>query len=153
MNFLTANSLSEDGFLQYYKDIDTGEVPAYTNFVADGSGVSTLGGLASETLGGRNRWVDEMCPIDWDVTHVSSEIDWMRFFWYILTHEGDGPTFRQILEWFNFANDSPSFYVLDKSDVYIPLLWAAEDSDMEPFLNRIEAANCAHGAFHGGTCN
>jgi len=76
----------------------------------------------------------------------------MRFFWYLLTHEGDAPTFRQILEWFDYTENDPVVYAFDSSTVYIPLLWAAEDSDMEPFTDRIDDANCAHGVFHGVEC-
>lgn len=145
-----SNLESEDGIFQYYKDINLESVPAYADFVNVGkSRVSLLG---TGSLGGQNRWVDQKCNADWTEEHVSSELDWMRFFWYLLTHEGDAPTLREVLAWMDFARDDPITYVFDLVNVYSALLLAAEDSDMEPFVERIEDANCEHGVYNGTSC-
>jgi hypothetical protein len=87
------NTSSEDGEFIYYKEIDVAAVPAYSDLV---DGLIELPGTATGA-GGTVGWVEDQCPGDWGVDYmdsaatvpaeVSSEIDWLRFFWEFLTSQ------------------------------------------------------------------
>ena len=83
--------VNADGAFKYYKDIDEDTLPSYEYFedpLVDDRVVSLLGGTGSPP-GGPNRWVELQCSNDWDHPleaetldqEVSSEVDWLRFFW------------------------------------------------------------------------
>jgi hypothetical protein len=55
---------TEDASFVYYKEIDTNAVPAYVDFVTDGS-IVTLGANQNPQYGGPLQWVQTMCPDDW----------------------------------------------------------------------------------------
>lgn len=82
---------SEEGTFKYYKRIDPEEAPAYLDFVeTDHYRVSLQGGELESTLGGRSAWVENECSNDFAEPQTSgeditSEIDWMRFFWRLVT--------------------------------------------------------------------
>lgn len=84
-----------EGVFRYYKEIDPETAPAYGSFVdpeGDDYQVALDGGASA--VGGASRWVELQCDDaveegDWDppgqVTEVTSEIDWVRFYWGFLT--------------------------------------------------------------------
>src|SRR5690606_19197174 len=65
---------------------------AYEDFIASGNRVQLKGGDGN-ALGGESAWVENQCENDWDWPlnsdplgqEVTSEIDWMRFFWRLVT--------------------------------------------------------------------
>lgn len=100
-----------DGVFRYYKDIDTSAdgVPAYTDFVGAGNRVSLQGGVGTSVLGGHNAWVagEQDCDQDWNngTNEVTSEIDWMRFFWQFLTDTGGAePEFWDVVHLLAFTD-------------------------------------------------
>lgn len=151
-NFLDLdNSANEDGVFRYYKDINTGLLPDYVDFMDPQQGnsrVSLLGGTDSNTLGGVNRWTENMCLGDWQIDEVSTEIDWMRFFWHFLTRAGNPPTLPQILDFLAFVAANPGLYPMDDINVFPQLQQAMGDS-LPQFLTRFNAANAAMGVHNG----
>jgi hypothetical protein len=89
-----------DARFKYYKQIVNIQ-GNYTDLMADNYNVSLLGDEVCvgdppvcHVLGGDLAWVENKCPSDWDpdpnltnVMDVSSEIDWMRFFWQLSAAE------------------------------------------------------------------
>lgn len=147
------NDEDEDGIFRYYKDIDP-SYTSYTSFVdpqGDNYRVSLFGGAPNQTpLGGENRWTEGECPQDWEVEHVSSELDWMRFFWFFLTRSGDAPTLSQILGFFAYVAQNDT---VDLVNAW-PELRAKLDvaPGMSSFADRFEDANCAMGVYNADTC-
>lgn len=97
----------EEGVFRYYKDINVMKFPSYQPFVDGGSLVALQGGAAG-TVGGVSRWVATQCLDDWDgwdTTHeVTSEMDWMRFWWRFLSDQAQAqPGLDQILEFTSFV--------------------------------------------------
>lgn len=147
------NNVNEDGVFRYYKDIVTNNMDwtYYNDFVAANSIVSLLGG--DETaLGGENRWTENMCPNDWAEEGVSSEIDWLRFFWHFLTRSGTPPTLPQIFEFFAWVVSES--YPMTETDVWCPLRLALSQSQWSSFVGRFDQANTDMGVYNGnaGTC-
>ena len=87
---LTYNEIDKQATFKYYKEIDDVYME-YEEFIADGQLVSLEGGDSLDTLGGPSRWVETQCSSDWlnsvGVVEVTSEIDWMRFFWQFLASD------------------------------------------------------------------
>ncbi|MFO0636954.1 MAG: hypothetical protein U0168_29335 [Nannocystaceae bacterium] len=102
----------EAGIFRYYKDIElVGNPSPYQAFVDGGSLVALEGGVAAGTVGGQSRWVATQCPTDWAVwsmtQDVTSEIDWMRFWWRFLSDQATNqPTLGQILGFTAFVEAS-----------------------------------------------
>jgi len=110
------NDISEEaGMFVYYKDIDYDAVPAYQAFVEDDGYRVDLPGSVNG-LGGTVAWVENECPNDFDTaygdgssmqvsTAISSEIDWLRFFWEFLTLQSQPPQpeFWEIPQWLAHA--------------------------------------------------
>lgn len=143
-----------DGIFHYYKDINVdpiGGFPLYAEFIANQSRVSLLG---TDDLGGENSWVTNQCPNDWAVNGVSSEIDWMRFFWRFLTKAGTTkPTPRQILEFLYYVQDNDAIYPINASNVGCQLdLAMAFYADLYESLPRFQEANSVMGVYHGDAC-
>ncbi len=146
------NLASEDGYFHYYKDIST---PSYLDFYNKGSLVSLRGGTDPETaidgtLGGENRWVENRCADDWNnplVPGVSSELDWLRFFWYFLTAEDDAPTVEEIMLVLKARHDGKSDpdYLMGRDNAY-PAIRVALIDLLPAFTTRFEAANVETGA-------
>lgn len=112
-HFLAAVAFNDifqvDGTFVYYKEIDVAAVPDYQEFVDQGSRVSL--GATQFQYGGQARWVETMCPTDLDAPggDVTSEIDWMRFWWQFLTALGNDvgarPSLWQVLQVISFTHD------------------------------------------------
>lgn len=107
-----------EGIFHYYKDIDLDAAPAYEDFVdplLDDLRVQLDGGVASTTWGGPSRWVELQCDEtpdvgDWDppgtTTEVTSEVDWVRFFWQFHTANISGtsrPNFWQVVHMVSYT--------------------------------------------------
>lgn len=138
-----------DGIFRYYKDIKNDqEWNQYNNFLAANSRVSLFGG-DDTALGGENRWTDNMCPGDWAEEGVSSEIDWLRFFWHFLTRTGTAtrPTPREILEFLAWVVDEN--YTTSETDVWCPLRLALSQSPWDVFTDRFDQANTDMGVYNG----
>ena len=147
----TFNDAEEDGIFRYYKDINTEfNKPHYDAFVAADLKVSLYGGTNVNTLGGKNRWTDSMCTNDWAEPGVSSEIDWLRFFWHYWTRSGTSPTLPEILEFFAWVVDEN--YAIDDTNVGTVLRTALGESQWSSFGGRFEQANCDMGAYNENTC-
>lgn len=145
----------EDGIFTYYKAIDTNIVPDYQDLVDVDYAVSLQGGV--EAQGGTERWVDNMCPTDWDWPYtgdpedeeITSEIDWMRFFWDLVASQqqglGDPATVPDVLD------------ILDAADwSYAPGVWADlvdavtnhPDPNVSAHSARFQALNDDNGVFN-----
>ncbi len=143
-----------EGWFRYYKDINVDDFDAYEDFVSASSRVSLLGGTANENpVGGENRWTENQCPNDWDGDDVSTELDWMRFFWRFLTKDGaTKPTLRQILEFLVYVTDDSLLYPIDKSNVWPQLAEAmGASSGFDQFLTRFQEANTVMGVYNDDT--
>lgn len=143
------------GVFRYYKDINVENFPSYEDFVGASSLVSLLGGTAMDSpLGGENRWTANQCPNDWDEHEVSSEIDWMRFFWRFMTKVGTSnrPTLRQILAFFAYVDDDKILYPINRTNVW-PVLEEAMgvSSEWSEFLTRFQEANEVMGVYNDDT--
>lgn len=112
--------------------------------------MSLYGGTNVNTLGGKNRWTDSMCTNDWAEPGVSSEIDWLRFFWHYWTRSGTSPTLPEILEFFAWVVDEN--YAIDDTNVGTVLRTALGESQWSSFGGRFEQANCDMGAYNENTC-
>lgn len=150
----------EDGIFRYYKDIDISMLESYEDFVdpmLDNSRVSLFGDPMScdPCYGGEPRWTESQCLPDWNEGGVSNGMDWMRFFWYFLAKEGDSPTLREILEFFDFAEDNDTVLLEFGFDLYNvgPTLRAAlGESALSDFADRFEEANCVMGVYDDIAC-
>lgn len=140
-----------DGIFRYYKDINVGVFDSYQDFVMNSSRVSLLG---TDDLGGETRWTANQCSNDWAEDGVSSEIDWMRFYWRFLTKTGvTKPTLQQILSFFADAESNKDFYELDKLNIGSKLEEIMSFSAEFPFTARYREANCAMGVYNVDTCD
>lgn len=144
-NHISANS----GIFHYYKDI---KQPEYLDLVMGGYRVSLQGGDALESpLGGENSWTENRCDADWDTGEVSSEIDWLRFFWRFLAEPSSGggdpqPTLQEILQILAYANASNT---IDDTNVYevIEATIADPNLDFSQYLGRFQDANQIMGVY------
>ncbi len=126
------NDPNPEGVFRYYKDIDTDvEVgyPSYADFVANENVVALEGGVGPGTLGGQNRWVATMCGSDWNaagVNEVSTELDWLRFWWAFYTAAGPGsqPDFWDMIDHVVFTHVN---YFWDFDAVWQQLVDAIND--------------------------
>lgn len=141
---------SEDGVFRYYKEIDLVLAPLYADFVAAESRVSLLGGTDPETLGGASRWVAENCPDDWSsgtpADEVTSEIDWLRFWWRFATEQsGSQPTIVQVLEFMSYVQTN---YAWSAGQVHPHLRNAMDDAAWSAYLSRFDDITEEQGTFN-----
>lgn len=140
-----------DGMFHYYKLIDKILFPDCADLVDNSYKVSLLGG----PLGGQNSWTKNQCLSDFMADGVSSEIDWMRFYWRFLTKAGGSkPTLREILEFLAYATTDPGLEpeVFTKTNVW-PLLRQSMDASVNyfQFVTRFEEANDIMGVYNDDT--
>lgn len=143
------NVVDNDGVFRYYKDINVDTFTDYKDFFnpPGNSRVSLLTGNDPESFGGPDRWTNNECLQDWSENEISSELDWLRFFWHFVTRSGPSPTVRQLLELFKFVKDQN--YVVDQINIFPVLQQAVGDSPvMMPFLGRFNNANTAMGVYN-----
>lgn len=108
------NDISEeDGVFKYYKETD--HLAGWEDFSALDGQISLLGGSGSGVVGGPSAHVANMCTTDWNwplqtgslAEEVTSEIDWLRFFWRFLTAQDVGlepqPTFWEVAHLVRFT--------------------------------------------------
>jgi len=143
------DNTDEDGIFRYYKDIDVKKYDDYQAFAEANSRVSLLGD-GIPPLGGELRWTENQCPNDWAEQEVSTELDWMRLFWHILTRSGTPPTLKEMLEFLNFIASSPNIYAVDHINVWCEIRDAVDDSPvMGTFAARFDQANIDTGVYNG----
>lgn len=108
------NDPDASGVFRYYKDIDEMLLMDYAAFEANDGDVALEGGAEAGTLGGRSQWTEQMCQNDWDYPlqsltldqEVTTEIDWLRFFWQFSTPAGNGvPTFWETVRLVTYSQD------------------------------------------------
>jgi hypothetical protein len=107
--FAMNNTTSEQGEFRYYKRIDPLYEVEFADLIADDYVVDVSDEAVS---GGQNQWVKLQCPNDWayDVEgsfvdepvgqkdDISTELDWMRFFWRLTTEQdSERPALSQVL--------------------------------------------------------
>jgi hypothetical protein len=150
----------ESGEFVYYKDIDVQAVTAYESFVENDGYRVDLPGSATG-LGGTVGWVDAQCENDWSTlfgddaeqfpTAVSSEIDWLRFFWAFLTSQDPGiapkPGFWQVPQLISHAliyDENPWGAAICPLDAF------GEARVWEPIVNTLgtDPGNAGLDAFH-----
>jgi hypothetical protein len=109
---------SHFGLFRYYKEIDLVKFPDYSDFAMDGSQVNLAGG-DSTVLGGQSAWVETECDDDWawpdegiEGEEVTSEIDWLRFFWGLSTADemtyGSAMPFWDVVHLLGFTHSGAS---------------------------------------------
>ncbi len=83
------------GWFRYYKElIETPSPEGYLVATPDGP------------VGGVNQWVQTQCPTDFNAgQEISSEIDWLRFFWDYITAPSDQPSFWDVVELYKYTNE------------------------------------------------
>lgn len=167
------NDISEEnGEFTYYKDIDSDAVPAYEDFVTiEGYRVELPDGVSG--LGGTTAWVESQCTEDWNTefgdemalhpTAVSSEIDWLRFFWEFLTlQDAPQPEFWEvplvIAHALKYDENPWSGTVCTNGDftgemrVWEPLINTLTsdpgNAGLDAYLERFEGLNDTHKVFH-----
>jgi hypothetical protein len=160
-HFIAAATFNEvdipdgDGVFRYYKAIDTEMFPEYADLKAASYRISLLGGTALESpLGGENRWTENRCPDDWAVDEVSTELDWLRFFWRFLTKGVDNkPTLSDVLEFFAYAKETGSaLWPINGTNVWPQLELIMDDSPgFFQFLPRFQEANEVMGVYNDDT--
>jgi len=147
--FNDSTTADADGIFRYYKDIrNDDDWDYYNDFLAANSRVSLFGG-DDTALGGGNHWTAYMCTGDWNQEGVSSEIDWLRFFWHFLTRSGPRPTPRQILEFLAWVVEEVENYQTSETDVWCPLMNALGQSQWASFADRFDEANDDMGVYNG----
>ena len=161
------SDLSEDadGYFKYYKDADESLLTAYADFEEAGPNqriVSLAGGSGSEVLGGPDRWVELQCEDDWDHPlqaetldqEVSSEIDWLRLFWRLVT--ADETTYGPALSFWDVV------HLVTYTQINDP--WTLDDHALWPNLHdavtnagfsaaqesRFEDLSAEHGVYNDG---
>ena len=164
----------ENGEFVYYKDIDDTEVPAYQDFVQEDGYRVALPGSGSG-LGGTVAWVRTQCTGDWNTlygddteqipTAISSEIDWLRFFWEFLTSKDTSiapqPGFWEVPQilahaliydinpWQSYVCPTGGF---GEMRVWEPLVNTLTNdpgnADFDLYLNRFVQLNGTHGVWH-----
>jgi hypothetical protein len=157
------SDLSEDadGAFRYYKDPDEELLESYIPFEEGGRVVSLLGGaLPATPLGGADRWVAEQCPNDW--VHplqeeslgeeVTSEIDWLKFFWRFMTAEYNGagtpPGFWDVVHLVRFTQTNDPW---DDFVVWPHMLNAVQNaaSGLEDYEEHFIELSIDHGVYNG----
>jgi hypothetical protein len=156
------DAAAPEGIFHYYKNIDIDAVPAYEDFVdpmLDDLRVQLDGGALSSTWGGASRWVDLQCDVtanvgDWDppgtTWEVTSEIDWLRFFWQFHTADVTGtskPGFWDVVELVAYTQ---SEHPWQSSAVWNNLLVTLQDagSGLTAYEDRLDPLNTANGVFN-----
>lgn len=134
-----------EGIFRYYKTSFPND--EYDDLKDDKYRVSLPGGTIP--LGGVNRWTDNQCSMDWANEGVSSEIDWLRFFWYFLTNGSqDRPLLEDVLEILaDTKSTEEDIPVLDKGNFWIKI-HEVVDQNWSQFLTRLEDANTEMGVFN-----
>lgn len=148
---------SGEGEYQYYKEIIVANQPSYADLVDGNYMVSLLGGTLESTVGGRSAWVQNMCPADWNHPllpeslgeHVSSEIDWMRFFWGFIADPdpsismfGTPPDLRVVLDLFSAAG---TLEAQDQYGTFEVAINNPSNASIFPFAQRFESIAIKNG--------
>lgn len=146
----------EDGIFTYYKAIDPGDAPQYQDLIDVDYAVALEGGSGAQ--GGTSRWVDNECPNDWDwpydatpsAQEVSSEIDWLRFFWAFVASQdaglGNPADVSDILDVLNATQWT-------ETEVWAFLVNAIEnhpDPDVSEHSDRFQDLNDEYGVYNEG---
>jgi hypothetical protein len=141
------NHLASDaeGIFRYYKTKFPNE--EYMDLVDDDYRVSLPGIIAP--LGGGKRWAENSCSADWANEGVSSEIDWLRFFWYFLTEgDQDRPLLGDVLGILADTKDMEDDMPLgNKKNTFIKIRTAVSEN-WPQFLTRLDDADTEMGVFN-----
>lgn len=136
------------GTFRYYKELDPTAFGGSSADLIDGD---YLVSVPDDTEGGVNRWTEQQCPTDFNATspiEVTSEIDWMRFFWDFITAPGTQPTFWDVVSLYRFTNVN---YTWGAQDPLWPnLVDAIEDNSLglTQFSTRFENLEPDHELFN-----
>jgi hypothetical protein len=154
-----------EAVFRYYKEINTdpnGDGASYGCFVdpdCDNYRVSLLG---TNDLGGEPAWVENMCVEDWEeyqtappmphAVEISSEIDWMRFWWQFVFHDlpmvptTPKPGLEDLFYLFDVyvANQVPTgIRWTEMHDI------VSTDASLDDFVDRFEAFSDENGVYNG----
>lgn len=152
-----------DARFKYYKSIDD-QWMSYGDLIGNDYIVSLLGGSCDEDyiefpdscpqedyiLGGDSAWVECKCPNDWGYPNdeVSSELDWMRFFWQLSSGDAvaSSPvaTLREVLLVLEATQlSSPNWSDLDTA------VWTPANTDIYDLRNRFDDLTALNGLDNG----
>ena len=129
----------------------------YLDFEANDGDISLAGGTLTSTLGGPSQWVQTQCPDDWDYPlqpssegdEVSSEIDWLRFFWqFTTTPAEDLPTFWDTTRTVTFTQEHDPW---DSTGELWPNMHNSIDqpaSEIDGYIGRFEEVSVDNGVYN-----
>ncbi len=151
------NDPDTTGIFRYYKDIDEELLPDYVDFEANDGDVALEGGAPANTLGGASRWTELYCEEDWRYPlqsgslgqEVTTEIDWLRFFWQFSTPaEAGTPTFWDTVRLVTFAQDFDGGWSL--TDLWPHLRDAIDEpgSGLSGYTARFEDVTIDNGVYN-----
>lgn len=135
----TAETLAD---FRYYKQLDSNTA---SQDLVDGMYHVIL---PDGPIGGVNRWTQQQCPADFANTgggqEISTEIDWMRFFWDFITatHLAGEPSFWDVVELYSHANEEYPWPSV--GPVWANLADAMDDLGPPAFATRFEALEPDH---------
>lgn len=153
---------SEYGIFRYYKDIDVESYPDYDEFFNEGdSKIQLRGGTDNETTrGGQSAWVMNQCTAhDWSFPEhsdplgkeVTSEIDWLRFFWRLITADemefGNAMAFWDVP--YLLAYGHAHFQWVSDGSLYCNVFSALMDSDLSGYEDRFVDLTEENGVYNG----
>ena len=128
------------GWFRYYKGLVDDSVSG--DLVSNGYLVAAPNG----PIGGVNRWVETQCGADFANTagaEVSTELDWMRFFWEYITAPGDQPTFWDVVELYKHTHEEYTWS--GNGPVFPNMLSALQEIGTPGDVQRFEDLEPAHG--------
>ena len=155
-----------DGQFHYYKNANEMLLSSYGDFEdpgVDNRIVSLRGGVSPVPSGGADQWVAQECAEDWDHPlqaetldqEVSSEIDWLRLFWRMVTADpttyGPAFTFWDVVHLVTYTqvnnpwNTSDHVLWPNMRDVILDAGFSASQE------SRFEDLSAAHGVYNDGT--
>ena len=152
-----------EGVFRYYKEISL-TLGTYDDFVdleEDNYRVALEGGVSA--MGGGSRWVELQCDGalpdvgDWDppgqTTEVTSEIDWLRFFWAFLNEEVGStsqPEFWDVVQLVSYSQEVHTWGSSSASPLWQNLINAVGDtgSGLDAYQNRMTPLMLENGVFN-----
>lgn len=127
------------GWFRYYKQL-VGDASA------DLMGNGYLVAAPDGPVGGVNQWVQAQCQADFKNAaglEISSEIDWMRFFWDFIAAPGDQPSFWDVVNLYKSTNEEYTW--TSQGPVFANMLSALQDLGPAADAVRFEDLEPSHG--------
>ncbi len=153
--FNADRSVDADGEFRYYKDADEALLPSYETFESETGNrlVSLKGGTTAATAGGANRWTELECSNDWEYAlanngvEVTTEIDWLRFFWRLMTSSASSSL--EFWDVVHLATYTQQVHPWDDETLW-PMLQDSMQDEFNASLPLFNSLSHAHGVFNDG---